>query len=93
VIPEFRVSGRSDLDAGEAENRKSDAPMDEAMEMATAVTSIAVETAYATIFERMENNDHANRRWWSEVPVAPSDCRCGMGRTISQQAQELTQLH
>jgi hypothetical protein len=54
VMTESRVSGRSDQDAGEAENGRSDAPMDVAMEMAMAATSIPAETAGATIFEPME---------------------------------------
>jgi len=50
VITEFRVRGRSDLDTGEAGNEKSDAPVYVGMQMATAATSIAAETAGATIF-------------------------------------------
>jgi len=49
-MTKFRVSGRSDLDAGEAENGRSDAPMDVAMEMAMAARSIAAETAGVAIF-------------------------------------------
>jgi len=52
-MTEFRASGRSNLDAGEAENGRSDAPMDVAIEMATSATSIAAETAGATIFVPM----------------------------------------
>jgi len=92
-MTEFRVSGRSDLDAGEAENGRSDAPMDVAMEMATEATSIAAETAGATIFEPMERNGNGKWRRRSEAPVAPSDWRSRMESTIRQQAQELTQLH
>ena len=54
MMTEFRGSERSDLDAGEAGDGRSDAPMDMAMEMATAATSIAAETAGVTIFEPME---------------------------------------
>ena len=43
--------------------------------MATAVTSIAAETAGATIFDPM-------RRWRRTAPAAPSDWRIGMDRTI-----------
>ena len=81
VMTEFKVSGRSD------------APMDMAMEMAMAVTYIAVETAGATIFELMERNENGKWTRRSEAPVAPSDWRSHMERTIRQQAQELTQLH
>jgi hypothetical protein len=92
-MTKFRVSGRSDVDAGEAGNGRSDAPLDVAMEMATAATSIAAETACATIFEPMERNENGKRRRRSEAPPAPSDWRSRMQRTIQQQAQDLTQLH
>jgi hypothetical protein len=59
-MTEFKVSGRSDLDAGGAENGRSNAPMDVAMELAT-VTAIAAETAGAGIFELMERNENAKR--------------------------------
>jgi len=54
VITEFRVSGRSDLDPGEAGDRMRDAHMAVAMEMATAMTSITAETRGANILELME---------------------------------------
>jgi len=92
-MSEARVSERIDLDMGEAGNRRSDAHMDVAMEMATAATSIAMETAGATIFELMERNENRKRRRRSEAPVAPSDWRSRMERMIPQQAEELMQLH
>jgi len=92
-MSEARVSERIDLDMGEVGDRRSDAPMDVATEMATAATSIAMETAGATIFEPMERNENGKWRRRSEAPVAPSDWRSHMERTIPQQAQELTQLH
>jgi len=67
--------------------------MDVAMEMVTAATSIAAETAGATIFEPMERNVNGKQRRRSEAPAAPRDWRSRMERTIRQQAQELTQLH
>jgi hypothetical protein len=91
-MTEFRVSVRSDLDAGEAGNGRSDAPMDVAMEMATAATTIAAETAGAIIFDPMERNENGKRRRMSEAPAASSDWRSRMVRTIRQQAQELMQL-
>jgi hypothetical protein len=93
LTTEFRVSRRSELDAGKAENGKSDAPTDVAMEMAMGATSIAPETAGAIIFEPMERNENGKRRRRSEAPASPSDWRSRMERTIRQQAQELTQLH
>jgi len=44
-MTELSVSGRSDLEAGDTGDWRSDTPMEVAIEMATASTSIAVETA------------------------------------------------
>jgi len=93
LMTESRASGRSDLDVGEAGNERSDAPMDVAMEMATAPTSITPETGGATIFELMDRNENGKRRRRSEALEALSDWGSRMERTIRQQAQELTQLH
>jgi len=87
------VSEGSDLGAGEAGDGRSAVPMDAAMEMAMATTSIAAETALATIFEPMERNGNGIRRRRSLAAAAPSDWRGSMERTIRQQAKELTQLH
>jgi len=92
-MTEFTVSGKSDLDTGEAGNGRSNAPMDVAMEMAMAATATAAETAGATIFEPMETNENRKQRNRSEDRAAPSDWRSRMERTIRQQAQQLTQLH
>jgi len=46
-----RVSERSGLEAGEAGDVRSNAPMDVAMEMAIAATPITAETAGATVVE------------------------------------------
>jgi hypothetical protein len=56
VMTKFRVSRRSDQGVGEAGNGRNNAPMDVVMEMATAATPMAVETAGASIFEPMERN-------------------------------------
>ena len=53
-MTEFRVSGRSELEAREAGNGRSDTPMDVAMEIMTAATAIAAETAGSTIIESIE---------------------------------------
>jgi len=87
------MSRRSDLDAGEAGDGRSHAPMEVAMEMAMAATSIAAETAGATIFELLEGNENGQWRSRSEAAAAPSDRRSRMEKTIGQQPQELTQLH
>jgi len=81
-MTKFRVTVRSDLDAGEAEKGRSDGPMHVAMEMATAATPIAAETAGAAIFEPIERNENGKRRRRSEAPAAPSDWRSRMERTI-----------
>jgi hypothetical protein len=95
-MTEVRVSGRSDLDAGEAGDGRSDASMEVAMEMATAATPVAAETAGATIVEPMERNENGKRRRKIEAPataLAPSDWRSRMERMVRQQAQEQMQLH
>jgi hypothetical protein len=92
-MTEFRVSGRRDLDSGEAGKGRSDPPMEMAMEMATAATPITAETVGAAIFEPMERNENGQHRRRNEAPLAPSNWRSRMERTIRQQAQELTQLH
>jgi len=93
AMTEVRESERSGLDTEEAADGRSDAPMDLAIEMATEVTSIATETAGAILSEQMERN--GNRKWRrkSDAPVAPSDWRSRMERTIRQQAQDAMQLH
>jgi hypothetical protein len=92
-MTEFRVSGGSVLDVGEAGNGRSDAPIDVAMEMAMVATAIAAETAAATIFEPLVRNENVKRIRSRVGQAAPSDWRSHKDRTIRQQAQELTQLH
>jgi hypothetical protein len=53
-MTKLRVSGRSDMEVGKAGKGQSDPPMDVAMEIATAATPSAAETAGATIYEPME---------------------------------------
>ena len=87
---------RSDLDTGEAGDRRSDAPMDVAMEMVTTVTLIATETMGATIFEPLERNENGKQRRRSEAPattLAPGDWRSRMERAAQQHACEVAQLH
>jgi len=48
-MTEARVSGRSNLDPGDAGDGRSDIPMNVAMEMATAARPGAVETTGAMI--------------------------------------------
>jgi hypothetical protein len=91
-MTEFWVSRRSDLDTAGAENGRSDALIDMAMEMAMA-TAIAGDTAGTGIFELIKWNENGKWRMRSEAPSAPSDCMSRMERTTREQAQELTQLH
>jgi hypothetical protein len=73
AITKFIVSRRSDLDAGEGGKGRRNAPMDGAMDRATAATHTAAETAGTTIFQQMERNKNGDRRVRSEAPAAPSD--------------------
>jgi hypothetical protein len=87
-MSEVRVSERRGLDTGEAADGRSDAPMDMAMEVATAVTSIAA-------LEPMERNQNGKRRR-SEVPAtawALGDWTSRMERAAQQEAREIAQLH
>jgi len=73
-----------------------DAPMDMAMEVVTAVTSITAETAGKDTLEPMERNENGKWRRRSEVPViarALGDWGSRMEHTAQQQARELAQLH
>jgi len=93
VMTAARGSERSNLDTGEAGERRRDAPVDVAMEMTTAATPTTAETAGETIFEPMERNKNGKRSGRSEAPATPSDWRSRMERTMPQEALELMQLH
>jgi len=96
VMTEVRGRERSCLDAGEAADRRSDAPMYMAMEMATVVTSITAGTAGEDTLEPLERNANGKRRRRYEVPAtawALGDWRSRMERAAQQQARELAQLH
>jgi hypothetical protein len=63
-MTEFRVRERSNLDTGEVGDWRRDGPMDDAREMAMAVTPAAAETSAVTIFEpTTENGEGAARPW------------------------------
>jgi len=69
--------------------------MDMAMEVATAVTSIAAGTTCEAAPEPMERNENGKRKR-REVPAtawALGDWRSRMERAAQQQARELAQLH
>ena len=84
LMTEAGVSGKSDLDTGQAGDGRKYAPTDVAIEMAiaTAVTPVTADTAGATTVERTERKDIGKRRM-----------RSSMVWTMRHQAQELTQLH
>jgi len=86
------VNERSEQDTGEAGDGRSDAPMDLAMEMATAGTPPATVTAARTTFELMVRNENGKRGMKSDAPD-PCDWRSSIARTMQQQVQESTQLH
>jgi hypothetical protein len=90
-MTEFRVSGKSDVDAGEAGDGRCEEPMDGAMERAIPPESIATETAGAAIFEPMGRDEKVKWRRSSEAPAAPSDWMSRMERTIWLLTQELMQ--
>jgi len=75
-MTEFRGSERSDLNAGEAGDRRSDVPMHMAMEVAIPATPAGV-----IIFEPMERNEDGIQRGRSEAQAAHSDWRSPMART------------
>ena len=79
------VRARGDLDTGEAGDGMCDVPtamaMEMAMEMGTAVTPTAADTACTTSPEPMERNENAMRRRRREAlasAVGPGDCRSRM---------------
>jgi hypothetical protein len=82
----FRGSKRSDLDAGDGGGGRSEAPLDMAIEMATAATSMAAETVGLTISELIMSNKNGKRKRKSAAPEAPSDWRSRLQKTIQQQA-------
>ena len=95
VVTEVRGSESSGLDTGGAAGWRSNAPKDMAMEMATAVTSLATETPSKDTLELIERNENGKRRRRSEVPTAAwavGGWRSRMDRVAQQQTRELAQL-
>jgi len=95
-MTEVRGSDRNCLITGEAADGMSQAPMYMAMEMGTAVTSIAAETACEEPMEPMERNEKGKGRRRSEIPMtawALGDWRSLMERAAQQQGRELAQRH
>jgi alkylation response protein AidB-like acyl-CoA dehydrogenase len=82
MMTECSVNWMSDQDVGEAGDGRSNLRMDVAIEMVTAATCSATETAGATIFHTMETNGTGKQRRRSEAPAAPSGWRSCMVRTI-----------
>jgi hypothetical protein len=93
---EVRGSKRSSLDMGEVADRRSNAPMDMAMEMAMVVTSITTETSGKETPELIGRKENGKRRRRSEVPATTwvlGNWRSRMDCTARQQAHKLAQLH
>jgi len=87
VITEVRDSERCELGTGEAADVRSDSPKDTVMEMATAVKSIAPETAGKDSHETLQSNEHRKRKRRSELPAttwALGDWRCRMHHAAQQ---------
>ena len=82
------------MDTDGAGDGTRDAPT--AMEMGTAVTPTAADTASTATLEPTERNKNGERRRRSEAlpsAVGRGDWRSCMERTAQQQARELAQLH
>jgi len=90
VMSEARVSDRSSLEMGDTGDRRSDAPMDLAMDMTTTATPTALETTGATIFEPVERNENSKRRRRRDTLATPCNWRSRIERTIRQQARART---
>jgi len=94
-MTDVRVSERRGLDTAEAADGRSDAPMDMAMAMATAVTSIAAGTADEATLEPMGRNENVKRRRSELLATAWAlgDWRSFMECAVQHLARELAQLH
>jgi hypothetical protein len=95
-MTEVRGGERSCLHTGGAADGQSDAPVDMAMKLAMAVTSIAAGTADKDTVGPMERNENGMRSRTNEVPAttwALRDLRRHMERAAQQQARKLAQLH
>jgi hypothetical protein len=95
VITEVTGSERSGLDTRGAAEMRCNAPMDIAMEMTTAVTTVAAETAAKNTLDPMERNTNGKWRRRSEDPAAAwalRDWRSRMQPAAPQLPPELAQL-
>jgi len=95
-MSEVRGSERSSLHTAGVADGVSDAPMDLAMDILTAVTPIDVETAGEDTLEPMDRKRNGMRRRRSEVPVAAwarGNWRSRMEGAAQQEACVLAQLH
>jgi hypothetical protein len=92
-MTEVRVNKRGVQDTGEVGDRRSDARMNVAMEMVTALTTIAAETTCAIIFEPMVMNENGQQRRRSKAMANVLVWRSRMEPAAQQQAGEVAQLH
>jgi hypothetical protein len=81
-MTEDRVSERSDLDTGEAEEWRSHAPMDVEMVMTTAAIPTTAETADPTLFAQIDRNKQRKRIIRNGAPATPSNWRSNIERTM-----------
>jgi hypothetical protein len=80
VISNVRVSERRGLNTGGAVDARRAAPMDIVMEMATAVTHIAAESAGEDTLEPIRRNENGMQKRRSEIRVAA----CALGEWRSR---------
>ena len=96
ALTEVRGNTKNGLDTGEAADGSSDAPREMAMEIATALSSIAAETAGEDTLQPREKNANRKGKRRSDVLAtawALCDWMSGMERAAQQQARKLAQLH
>jgi len=95
-MTKVRVSGRRDLDMGEAGDSRSNMTTDMVMEMVMVATTIAADYTSMGILELTERNKNGK---WSKRSQAlmsamgPGDWRRCMEQTAQQQDCELAQLY
>jgi hypothetical protein len=96
VITEIGLSERSGLVAGEVADLRSDKPVDNAIEMGTAVTSFRPGTVGEDTLDPRERNQNGKQRKRSEVlaaALALGHWKSGSEHAAQQQTPEVAQLH
>jgi hypothetical protein len=96
MFTKVRANKSSDMDTGETVEGSSVSHMVLAMEMLTALTSIAMETARDGTLQPMQSKEQRTRRWrreFSATAWAFGDWSSHMELGAQQQAPEQAQLH